>query len=234
MGDPGGLGRVAVRVAELASQAVDVVDAPMPAHGAMLKVGTTLTGRARCRARPAAPLLHSVQLLAGGLLPTSAQGRQRQISREAPAAKPNRAPRAGDRTSKRDGVANDTAAATLRVARTDPHIMFAQRAHELALITTRGRARPHDPLQRLPRPPLRSVTVNAVVAVTPRVGHPLTRPHPATPSPPRPRLQPPQPKPLLKLARRVLGSRPVEMHARPTPILSHQSHDNMRMVRTAR
>ena len=73
MGDPGGLGRVAVRVAELASQAVDVVDALMPAHGAMLNLGTTLIGCAGRRARPAGPLLHRVLLLAGGLLPTRAQ-----------------------------------------------------------------------------------------------------------------------------------------------------------------
>ena len=93
MGDPSGLGRVAVRAAKLAAQAVDVVDAPMPAHGAMLELGTTLIGRARRRARPAAPLLHSVLLLAGGLLPALTQGRQCQISCQAPAAKPDRAPR---------------------------------------------------------------------------------------------------------------------------------------------
>src|ERR1700733_2346495 len=108
----------------------------MPAHGAMLKLGATLIGRAWRQARPAAPLLHSVLLLAGGLLPTFAQGRQCQISREAPAAKPDRSPRAAGRTRKRHGVANDRAVSTLRVARTDPHIMFAQCAHELALITT--------------------------------------------------------------------------------------------------
>ena len=86
--DAGRSRRVAVDAAQLVSQAVDVVHAVMPAHGAVL--GATLVARSKPRARPLVPPLDGGFLLACGLLPTCAQRRQRQIFGQAPAAKPDR------------------------------------------------------------------------------------------------------------------------------------------------
>jgi hypothetical protein len=83
------------------------------------------------------------------------------------------------------------------------------------------------------RPPLRRAAISAVITVTACIGHPLTRAHPAAPCPPRPGFEPPQAKPLLLFARRVLGSWLVVMHAGLAAILGHQAHDDMRVVRPA-
>ena len=149
--------------AQLASQAVDVADALMPAHGAMLALGTTLVAHARRRARPPAPLLDRVLLFGSGLLPTLADGRQRQIPGQAAAAKPDRALRPAGRTGKGDRVAHHGAPCTLRVAWSHADLVFAQSAHELALVPAGDRAGPDDPPERLPRSSLGRVTLNAVV-----------------------------------------------------------------------
>ena len=72
-----------------------------------------------------------------------------------------------------------------------------------------------------------------MVALSARVGHPLTRPDAATAGTARPGLQPAQTEPLLEPARRLLGARTVVVHARLTTVLGHQADDDVSMVRAA-
>ena len=132
-------------------------------------------------------------------IPRAVTGSVRSRARRPP---PNQTARRGPLlgSGKPDRVAHDRGAPALRVARTDTHVLLAQRPDELGLVAARGRAGPDDPLQRLTASPAPARSPRAVVAVAARVGHPLARPHPAAARFARAGLQPPQTKPLLQLA----------------------------------
>ncbi len=205
----------------------------MPHHPALLQLSTPLGFRAQRRRCPRVPLRKRSRGALGVLLPASAQRRQGQVLGQPPAAIPDHPISPLTRTRKPDRVADHPLGAAGRVPRADLQPLLAQRPDELALLAAGGRARAHDPLQRLAAAALRMLPAIAVMTQPPRVGPLLAGLDPAAARAPLARLQLPQPMPALKLAARFLGAWAVVVHRRFAAVLGHQRHHHMRVIRPA-